>query len=182
MAKGRGTLLVSKPRSRIPPVELLSLFNPACIFIFFFNWFPRSFFHLPFCPPPLSPPQKLLERPRLGICRSHFSISPLIKELNFWARQHRAKLTVKAVGPLIEGHLQDLSSNAPAFDVSGQLRLLNIRANMFIPPSLAPLPHPLTPRKVRRVWLTLKPCTLIDPSPAIPTEYCILGKFLRGAL
>lgn len=180
--KVEGPSWFQNPDLEFRRLSFLAYLIPRVSLFFFFNWFPRSFFHLPFCPPPLSPPQKLLERPRLGICRSHFSISPLIKELNFWARQHRAKLTVKAVGPLIEGHLQDLSSNAPAFDVSGQLRLLNIRANMFIPPSLAPLPHPLTPRKVRRVWLTLKPCTLIDPSPAIPTEYCILGKFLRGAL
>lgn len=69
--------------------------------LFFFNYIPSSFFNLPFGPPPRSPPQKLLVRPRLGICRSHFSISSLIIELNFPARgPERSKL--KAVRRLIK--------------------------------------------------------------------------------
>lgn len=44
MAKGRETLSVSKPRSGIPPAGLLSLFNPACIFIFFFQLIPPALF------------------------------------------------------------------------------------------------------------------------------------------
>lgn len=151
MAKGRGTLCTLKPRSRISAVELLDLFNPTCIFIFFSIDFPHSFLHLSFGPLTCSPSQKLLVAHCLGICRRNFSISHLIIDLTFeLAAQPGVKLTLKAVGRFIAVYHQVLGWNVWAFAISRQLKLLNIKTNMFSPapsPSRPSPPPPCSRRK-----------------------------------
>lgn len=148
---------------------------------FFFQLISPLFFPPPFSSPTSLPtPEVAGETPSWDLQKSFFNF-PFDKRVKVLNPRHRVKLSVKAVGPLIAGHRQDLGSNATAFDVSGQLRLLNIRANMFIPSNPTPHPHCLPPRKIGRVWLIPSPYRSLPYDPNA-YKHCILGKFLRGAL
>lgn len=92
--------------------------------LFFFQlisplFFPPSFWS----PTSLPTPEVAGETPSWDLQKSVFNF-PFDKRVKLLSARHRAKLTVKAVGPLVAGHRQDLLSNARPFDVSGQLRLL----------------------------------------------------------
>lgn len=91
---------------------------------FFFQLISPLFFPPPFWSPTSLPtPEVAGETPSWDLQKSVFNF-PFDKRVKLLSARHRAKLTVKAVGPLVAGHRQDLLSNARPFDVSGQLRLL----------------------------------------------------------
>lgn len=144
MAKGRGTLCTSKPKSRISPVELLNLFNPMCIFIFFFQLIsPTLFYTSLLVPYPTPHPRSCWWHIALGFAEDTFNF-PFDNRLNFGADSAAGvKLTLKVVGRLIAGYHQVPGWNVWAFAISRQLKLLNIRTNMFSPAPSPSRPFPL---------------------------------------
>lgn len=169
MAKGSGTLSISKPRSRIPPAELLSLFNPVCIFIIFFNWFPLSFIHLSLLvPTPLSTPEVAGGATSWDLRKSLFNF-PFDNRVKHPSARVWCEANFEGDRP---AHCEPSSGSwlkSPGLWDLGIAKAFKYKDKYFL--TLIPRPTFLTrPRKLRGTWLTPQSITLVNSSLAISTR------------